>query len=107
VTAPPDAAEKLAMPLPRDDGVPARRRLDTIRCAQGYRMERAQRINGRKGQVDAPMEVSMFCMDTRTYWLRVDALTEPNPMMELARSVPEAPPQGSQWTDATSSGPCR
>ena len=103
MNAPPDTAEKLAMGRPVDDGRPARRRLDSLTCVRGYRVERSQRINARRGQVEAPLEVSVNASDERTYWERADALTEANPMMQLLRRVPEAPPQGKQWTDATSS----
>jgi hypothetical protein len=107
LTAPPGTAEKLAMPLPKDDGVPARRRLQTLVGQQGYRVEATNKLQVGKRTVSVPVQVSMFCMDTRTYWQRVDAINEPNPMMELVRSVPEVPAPGSQWTDATSSEPAR
>lgn len=90
------------MGRPVDDGRPARRRLDSLASARGYRVERSQRVNARRGQVEAPLEVSVNPADERTYWERVDALTEANPMMQLLRRVPEDPPRGNQWTDATS-----
>jgi hypothetical protein len=98
--APPDAADKIRMAKqkPQNNGGRARRKLHTLKNATGYRVDE----DTWNGPARVPVLVSIFCMDTRTYWRRVDDLSVPNPMMELARSAPEEPPRGTQWSDATS-----
>lgn len=97
--APPDAEDKIRMAKQKhtDDGRPARRKLHTLRGQSGYRVDE----DSWNGKERAPVLVSIFCMDTRTYWRRADELSVSNPMMELARRVPESPPIGSQWHQAT------
>lgn len=95
--SPPGTAEKLAMRPSVDDGRPARRKLHTLKNLPGYRVEATRQVRIGRSMVEVPVEVSRFCMDTRTYWIRVEGDAIDNPMMELERSVPESPPIGEQW----------
>lgn len=105
-SAPPGTREKLAMRGPVDDGKPARRRLKSLRAASGFRVEAetvARKLVKHVVREEAvPDVVSIRPMCTRSWWRLQDKPGADNPLFEFVREEREEPPEGSQWSDATS-----